>query len=225
MENELMEIINSEILQKPTIGDLKLFKSEKFHNLTLDMYKDGDNIWVTREQIGAALEYANPTVSISNLHLRNPELLDYFSGVIKLITPSGGNQETFVYSAPGIYEICRCSRQKNADIFQLFIYCHLEKIRKEELLLLNTKTKELEKIVDDGKPKVDFYDKWRKSENYPPVGIVAKILGFKYVEFFKRLRENKILVDSEDKIHQQITILIKVILLLVSQKIIFHKHQ
>lgn len=75
---------------------------------------------MTRDQIGTALEYANPKVAISNIHKRYYDRLDRFSTVLKLSTLEGGRQverDVMIYNTKGVYEICRWSRQANANQF------------------------------------------------------------------------------------------------------------
>jgi hypothetical protein len=83
--------------------NLALVKSENFGNVQCDFWKDENNeIYMTREQIGGSLEYADPNNAIKNIHRRNQERLDKFSGRVKLSHPSGGVQETVVYNTRGI---------------------------------------------------------------------------------------------------------------------------
>lgn len=107
---------------------LELVRSGKFNSVYCDFYSSEDEIWMTREQIGAALEYDDPRDAIAKIHRRNRDRLDKFSGVVKLSTPSGV-QETYVYSAKGVYEICRWSRQPKADTFVDWAWEIIEAIR------------------------------------------------------------------------------------------------
>lgn len=96
-----------------------------------DFYKDEDNnIYMTREQIGEALQYSNPRVSLSNIHNRNKDRLDNFSVVSKLIATDNKHYNTTLYIERGIYDICRFSRQPLADQFYDWVYDKLETIRK-----------------------------------------------------------------------------------------------
>ncbi len=113
---------------------LQIVKSSSFGNVQCDFYKKDNEIWMTREQIGQALEYPEARKAIQKIHERHKERLDKFSGVVRLGTP-GGNQEAYIYSAKGIYEICRWSQQPKADAFFDWVYDMLEKLRKGELVL------------------------------------------------------------------------------------------
>lgn len=110
----------------------KLVKAEQinFGTLTCDVYTDSKgNFFMTREQIGRALEYPNPRQAISNLHNRHKERLDTLSVVLKLRTTDKKTYETIVYSAKGVYEICRWSHQPKANDFYDFVYDILEGLR------------------------------------------------------------------------------------------------
>lgn len=69
---------------------------------------------MTREQIGTALNYEYPGKSIAKIHERNADRLDPLKGVAKMTTP-GGSQDVIVYTLRGVMEICRFSRQPNAE--------------------------------------------------------------------------------------------------------------
>jgi prophage antirepressor-like protein len=94
-----------------------IVKSEFFDDLKCDVYQGEEEYYMTREQIGNALGYANPRVAISNIHARNRDRFDGMSVVLKLSTTDGKSYDTVVYSRKGIMEICRWSRQPKADAF------------------------------------------------------------------------------------------------------------
>jgi prophage antirepressor-like protein len=95
------------------MSNLALITQEQFGNLTCNFYKNqNNNVLMTREQIGLALEYKDPMVAIAKIHLRNSDRFDKFS-FTKLVN----GRETYFYNSKGIYEICRWSRQPKADAF------------------------------------------------------------------------------------------------------------
>lgn len=122
------------------MSNLALVKSEDFGSVQCDFYKDNKNeVWMTREQIGAALEYADPRVAIAKIHERYADRLDKFSTVTKLTTVEGNREVTrnvFTYSTRGVYEICRWSRQPKANAFMDFVWDVLEGLRKGETILV-----------------------------------------------------------------------------------------
>ena len=109
--------------------NLTLVKSESFNGVTCDFYQGKNDIWMTREQIGEALEYEHPRKAIEAIHRRHSSRLDRFSVVVKLKTTDGKMYETYLYSAKGVYEICRWSRQPKADAFMDFVWEVVESLR------------------------------------------------------------------------------------------------
>ncbi|WP_216364885.1 Bro-N domain-containing protein [Paenibacillus sp. BIHB 4019] len=110
---------------------MKLVAKKPFGELFVDVWQ-GENgeIFMTREQIGAALEYSDPSDAIRKIHDRNKKRLDKFSVTDKLSGTDGKQYETYIYSAKGIYEICRHSSQPKADAFYDWVYEAIESIRK-----------------------------------------------------------------------------------------------
>lgn len=81
-----------------------------------------DDILLTREQIGSALKYVDPSKAIRKIHLKHKDRLEPLCLRLKLsgstqlratLTKSE-EQECVYYTQRGIMEICRWSRQKHA---------------------------------------------------------------------------------------------------------------
>ena len=99
-------------------NNLKLITTETFGDLPCNFYRNiNDDILLTREQIGTALEYKNPDVALSIIHKKHKDRLDHLSVVIKTISTDGKSYDTIFYSQRGVMEICRWSRQPKANIF------------------------------------------------------------------------------------------------------------
>ncbi len=114
------------------MSNLVLVKSETFGTVQCDFYRGKKEIWMTRKQIGEALEYADPQKAIDKIHERNKERLDKFSTTVKLGGVEGGREverDTILYSAKGVYEICRWSKQPKANEFFDWVYDMLEGLR------------------------------------------------------------------------------------------------
>ena len=97
---------------------MELATTREFNGVTLNCYveqQDSNDFWATREQIGQALGYATPGISIGKMHERHKDRLDKFSRVSQIDLPSGGVQEVFIYNFKGLLEICRYSNQPVAD--------------------------------------------------------------------------------------------------------------
>ncbi len=123
-------------MRKNKQPDLAVVKSASFGSIQCDFFRKDNEIWMTREQIGSALEYTYPRVAMSKIHDRHKDRLDKFSVVTKLVTTDGKACETYIYIARGICEICRWSQQPKADSFFDWVYDILESLRKGELALI-----------------------------------------------------------------------------------------
>lgn len=126
------------------MSNLILITTETFNNLPCNFYRNmNDDILLTREQIGQALEYADPIKAIQNIHTKHKDRLDQMSVRIKTETfdiprsDVGRNKnlmtERVYYTEKGIMEICRWSRQKNANIFMDWTWDIVSKYRHNEL--------------------------------------------------------------------------------------------
>ncbi len=123
--------------------NLSLVTREMFGQREMNIFQNEEkDIFMTREQIGQALEYKSPRRAISDIHSRNRERLDSFSGVSKLRTPQG-IQETYIYNEKGIYEIIRKSGQPKADEFYDWVYELLSKLRKNEIQVTQPNSRKL----------------------------------------------------------------------------------
>lgn len=111
---------------------LTLATQKPFGTLTCDFYKnDSDEFYMTREQVGTALEYSDPRVAITKIHTRNADRLNPLSTSTKLVTVEGERtveREMFVYNLRGVMEICRFSRQPKADKFMDFVWNVMESL-------------------------------------------------------------------------------------------------
>ena len=125
------------------MNELRLVTSEKFGEVPCAFYQqDGsDEVLLTREQIGTALEYSEPRIASMKIHNRHKDRLDKYSMVVpiekgvgtKLVpTPSdggtGGEKDTVLYTSKGVMEICRWSKQHKADAFMDFVWDIADKL-------------------------------------------------------------------------------------------------
>lgn len=105
--------------------NLELVTSSAFNGVTCDFYhEDNDqrDLWLTRNQIGAALGYKDPDSSLSRIHERHKSRLDRYCAVDKLAGTDGKLYDTYIYNRRGVMEICRWSRQPKADEFMDWVY-------------------------------------------------------------------------------------------------------
>lgn len=126
-----------------TNNPMTVITSKPFGALNVDVYQnDKHQYYMTREQIGAALEYGNPKVAIMNIHTRNSDRLDKFCSVLNLSTEVGNHtqmRQTYVYSLRGVMEICRLSRQPKADAFMDFCWDIMESLMRGDSVLATPK--------------------------------------------------------------------------------------
>ena len=109
---------------------MKLITTESFGEVPCDFYRNmNDDILLTRNQIGTALEYAYPDDAISKIHNRHKDRLDQFSVLAKLASTDGKEYETYLYTERGIMEICRWSSKPLANKFMDWCWNIVEKYR------------------------------------------------------------------------------------------------
>lgn len=122
-----------------TNNPMTVITSKHFGALNVDVYQnDKHQYYMTREQIGAALEYNNPNKAIQNIHVKNTDRLDPLSTFLKLRKVEGGitkEREYIVYSLRGVMEICRLSRQPKADAFMDFCWDIMESLMRGDSVL------------------------------------------------------------------------------------------
>lgn len=126
-----------------TNNPMTVITSKPFGALNVDVYQnDKHQYYMTREQIGRALECKEPRKYIAKIHERNADRLDSLSTVVKLTTVEGGitkEREIICYSLRGVMEICRLSRQPKADAFMDFCWDIMESLMRGDSVLATPK--------------------------------------------------------------------------------------
>lgn len=113
---------------------LKLITTETFGDLSCNFYRNmNDDILLTREQIGIALDYKYPDDALSKIHKRHSDRLDPLSTVARLASTDGKYYDTILYNERGVMEICRWSNKPKANIFMDWVWDIIEKYRHNEL--------------------------------------------------------------------------------------------
>lgn len=122
-----------------TNNPMTVITSKPFGALSMDVYEDNNHqYYMTREQIGTALEYNNPNKAIQNIHVKNTDRLDPLSTFLKLRNVEGRitkEREYIVYSLRDVMEICRLSRQPKADAFMDFCWDIMESLMRGDSVL------------------------------------------------------------------------------------------
>lgn len=120
-------------------NSMTVITSKPFGTLNVDVYQnDKHQYYMTREQIGAALEYTDPVRNISKIHDRNADRLNPLSSVVNLTTEVGNHtqmRQTYMYNLRGVMEICRFSRQPKADAFMDFCWDIMESLMRGDTVL------------------------------------------------------------------------------------------
>lgn len=120
-------------------NSMTVITSKQFGALNVDVYQnDKHQYYMTREQIGRALECKEPRKYIAKIHERNADRLDSLSTVVNLTTVEGGitkEREIICYSLRGVMEICRLSRQPKADAFMDFCWDIMESLMRGDSVL------------------------------------------------------------------------------------------
>ena len=122
-----------------TNNPMTVITSKSFGALNVDVYQnDKHQYYMTREQIGAALEYTSPVVAIKKIHDRYADRLDALTSITNLVIEVGNHtqmRQTYVYSLRGVMEICRFSRQPKADAFMDFCWDIMESLMRGDSVL------------------------------------------------------------------------------------------
>lgn len=126
-----------------TNNPMTIITSKPFGALSMDVYEDNNHqYYMTREQIGRALEYSDPVTAICKIHNRNADRLDPLSSTTKLVVGEKNRTNTrefYMYSLRGVMEICRLSRQPKADAFMDFCWDIMESLMRGDTVLATPK--------------------------------------------------------------------------------------
>lgn len=190
---------------------LKLVKQGKFLGTTCDFYVDKeDNIYMSRTQIGYALQYKDPSNAIKNIHNKYSDRFNKWSVELtgaQFEPPLKNNRnatKVYMYEERGIYEVCRRSRQEKADEFNDWVYDVIQTIKKNGHYIATEKDNKWLGVREESKQV-------RKMETDAIKQFVeyAKQQGSKYADhyytIFTKLVNGKLMLDSgqRDNISQE----------------------
>lgn len=125
---------------------LRLVKNGDFLGTKCDFYVDEENnIYMSRTQIGYALQYKDPANAIKNIHNKNRDRFDRMSIVLtgaQFEPPLRNNksaEKVYMYIEHGIYAMCARSRQPLADDFNDWVANVIISIRKNGYYISSSK--------------------------------------------------------------------------------------
>lgn len=143
--------MNAKVENTLVLADTKKFGTldiRVYENPAVDHSRVQDDFWMTREQIGTALEYSNPMTAIKNIHNRNTTRLDPLSTQLKMSQVEGKRtvtREVVCYNLRGVMEICRYSTQPKADAFMDFCWDVIAALMRGETVSLKVNQAELKR--------------------------------------------------------------------------------
>lgn len=179
------------------MNNLKLMKTEIFENeIPCDFWVSvNGEYFITREQIGTALGYRNPSKAIEQIHYRHRDRLDKYSCVIKSeinrslqfegISSNGSIQERTFYSRKGIMEICRWSNKPLADKFMDWCWEVIDNLISNQVSMMpSNQVNVLTSLIDNiSRQNRNLENKITRLENM----ISSLIPPKKYSEWKKRI--------------------------------------
>ncbi|EPS4524600.1 BRO family protein [Citrobacter koseri] len=109
---------------KSCVGNIDMISLPKtelnFHGINLQPVPDLEGTWLTSNQIGYALQYADDK-AVHRIYARHSdEFTDRMTGVVKLTTP-GGDQQIRVFSLRGAHMIAMFARTPVAKEFRRWV--------------------------------------------------------------------------------------------------------
>lgn len=125
---------------------LRLVRQGESLGTKCDFYVDeNNNIYMSRTQIGYALEYKNPQDAIKKIHLRHFEQLEkrYVEVVGDNLSPCpkglGKKTNIFMYDERGILDVIRWSTSSVADNYFDWVYDVIQEIKKNGYYIASKK--------------------------------------------------------------------------------------
>lgn len=204
--------------------NLKLITTETFGELPCNFYRNtNDDVLLTREQIGQALEYKDPIRAIQNIHFKHKERLEPLC--VRITSSTIDHPQTDVgrtnnlttervyYTQRGIMELCRWSRQAKANLFMDWVWDIVERYRNNEIIStsrllsqiseLNAKVSSLQQDISDMKAQLPKkrYSYW-SGKMYPKYQLLVDYFGITHKELYRNLFEELKAIYSDIDLNQ-----------------------
>lgn len=118
------------------MSELKLVKSAMFGEVQADIYKKGEEPYMTAKQLGECLGYSDVT-RLSKIVKQNEYLKDKeFSVVAKMASTDGKKYDTRIFTEDGIYEITMLAKTQKAKEFRAWVRKLLKDLRSGKTKLI-----------------------------------------------------------------------------------------
>ncbi len=131
-----METYDVSVDASPT-AEMVVFEGHevRIFNANGSVWNGQGEAWFVANDVAAAIGYADPRKSASQIINRNPEKFDGFRGTVNLKTP-GGMQETTIINENGMYMFLMASDMPLAVAFQRRVSELLKKIRQRQAVVI-----------------------------------------------------------------------------------------
>ncbi|WP_101697026.1 BRO-N domain-containing protein [Clostridium minihomine] len=165
--------------------NLQLVKSENFGSVKADIYSNGNDMFMTIDQLARCLEYTGSNaieqILSRNQYLKNSE----FSVTDKLSGTDGKQYNTRIFTEDGIYEVTMLSSQPKAKEFRAWIRKVLKGLRKGDMKLIPTRrslgeTNAAARIINQTLKEAGMPPQYRAvaiKSLYAPVGVEIPLDG------------------------------------------------
>ena len=161
---------------------LTLVKAEHFGEIEADIYSNGEEMFMTINQLAACLEYADKKM-VENIIARNPYLKNAeFSFMQKVPLTAGGTQQTRTFTEDGIYEVTMLSKQPKAREFRAWIRGILKALRKGEAKIVPM-TDYQKKVIEARKEN----NRIREQENHIKAAQILERIASEYQGSYRQV--------------------------------------
>ena len=121
------------------MSTLQLVKSENFGDIRADVYSNGEDMFMTINQLADCLEYLGRD-GVEKIIERNPYLKNKeFSVAYRLSATDGKQYNTRVFTEDGIYEVTMISSQPKAKEFRAWIRQVIKGLRRGDIKIVPTR--------------------------------------------------------------------------------------
>lgn len=188
------------------MNQLQVFKNPEFGQVRT-LIKDGQP-WFVGKDVADALGYTNPRKAIA-------DHVDADDKDVTICDTPGGNQNVLIINESGLYSLILSSKLPTAKKFKHWVTSEVlpsihrnggyiadqEKLSDTEILakavlVAQNVIAQKDKLIEEMKPKAEFFDAVANSKTAIPMDQVAKVLGIKGIgrnKLFEILREKKVL--------------------------------